>query len=377
MRKMITKSAASELRKATQKAAKENTNLPSDFGTREYTCMKCNDSTITPEAKFYLSRFSRLWENNDRRFPICKACLNELFQENLSRYGTRMAYLIMCYILDVPFYNAYVDSIEKDANLSIATYLKKLGKSSPYQKTFANSLMDGEVLAAIRQSNEEQDVSWSASDIKNKKYVVSMYGYEPFTDEEYNEADQRLLYNMLAGYMADEEDADAHKRISAITMVKTILQRERIDRLINAELQSPVPSANLKSYTDAKRSFEKIISDTANENGFSAKSTGRSSKKATTLTSIMKQMLDDGFEPAKANVVDAKMNGVYYEMSKISNQNIMDQLNFQNDDYARMCATQRDLLQKYDEARVRLEEENRKLRILVKELGAETRLDDL
>lgn len=377
MPKIVTKTAASEIKKATREAAKKNIMLPDDFGDKEYTCIKCGTSTNIPEGKFYLSKWSKLWVKNGNRFPVCKECLNDIFQENVGRYGVRFAILIACYMMDIPFVNAAVDTIEKHANITIGSYTRCLNKVMMTQRTFTNSLLDGEVVQALERSESTEIVKWSDSDKKNMRFVINTYGYDPFPEADYGDGDRKMLHNMLAGYISDDEDMDPHKRISAVTMVKTILQRDRVDKLIDFELQSVVPSQNLKLYSDTKKKLEDIISDLANENGFSAKSAGKTARKANTLTSIMKRMLDEGYDFSKPNVIDSKMNGVYYEMAQISNQNLMDQLNFQSDDYARMVATQRDLLLKNDEKIMKLEEENRKLRILLRDTGNEKLLHEL
>lgn len=377
MPKIVTKTAAAEAKKATRAAAKKNIMLPDDFGEKEYTCLKCGRSTNIPEGAFYMSKWSKLWAKNGSRFPICKECLNDIFQENVGRYGVRFAILVACYMMDIPFVNAVVDTIEHHANLTIGSYTRGLNKLLGTQRTFTNSLLDGEVVQALSRSESAEIVKWSDSDKKNMRFVTNTYGYDPFPESDYGEGDRKMLHNMLASYVSDDEDMDPHKRVSAVTMVKTILQRDRVDKLIDFELQAVVPSQNLKLYSDTKKKLEDIISDLANENGFSAKSAGKTTRKANTLTSIMKRMLDEGYDLSKPNVIDSKMNGIYYEMAQVSNRNLMDQLNFQSDDYARMVATQREMLLKNDEKIMSLEEENRKLRILLRDTGNEQLLRGL
>ena len=377
MPKIVTKTAAAEAKKATRAAAKKNIMLPDDFGEKEYTCLKCGRSTNIPEGTFYMSKWSKLWPKNGSRFPICKECLNDIFQENVGRYGVRFAVLVACYMMDIPFVNAAVDTIEHHANLTVGSYTRCLNKLLATQRTFTNSLLDGEVVQALSRTESTEIVKWTDSDKKNMRFVVNTYGYDPFPESDYGEGDRKMLHNMLASYVSDDEDMDPHKRVSAVTMVKTILQRDRVDKLIDFELQAVVPSQNLKLYSDTKKKLEDIISDLANENGFSAKSAGKTTRKANTLTSIMKRMLDEGYDLSKPNVIDSKMNGVYYEMAQVSNRNLMDQLNFQSDDYARMVATQREMLLKNDEKIMSLEEENRKLRILLRDTGNEQLLRGL
>ena len=126
-----------------------------------------------------------------------------------------------------------------------------------------------------------------------------------------------------------------------------------------------------KILAETKDKFDRSINTIANDNGFSAKAQGKSAQKHNSLTRIMKEMIDSNFEECKVNAIDSNMKGVYKQMAEISNKNLFDQLNFQSDDYARMVAEQRSLLQKNDEKIMKLEEENRKLRIMVRQLGGE------
>lgn len=344
-----------------------------DDEIRIYKCTCCGAETDAPAGKFYKITYSKLWVHNDNYAPVCKVCVMKKFNEDARRFDTRTALIIACHYLDIPFVNSVYESLKQKKNddFTVGDYSRIVCSGVQYSnKTFATSLTDGELTKSMNQVKEEREVKWEDEDLRNKKFVIEQYGYDPFCDDSYDEADRKLLFNMLAGYVDDDEDS-AHKRISALNLVTTILQRTKIDRLINNELLCSAPSADLKTFTEAKDKLDRNINSIANDNGFSAKSQGRAAQKGNSLTRIMREMIDADFADCKVNAFDAKMKGVYKKMADISNKNLIDQLNFQSDDYARMVAQQRELLQKNDEKLMSAEEENRKLRLMVRQLGGE------
>ena len=77
----------------------------------------------------------------------------------------------------------------------------------------------------------------------------------------------------------------------------------------------------------------------------------------------MKEMIENNFEDIKVISFNVKMSAAFKHISDISNKSILDQLNFQDDDYARMVAIQREKIQKYDEDLAAEQEKNRLLTI--------------
>ena len=61
----------------------------------------------------------------------------------------------------------------------------------------------------------------------------------------------------------------------------------------------------------------------------------------------MKEMAENGFEEIKVNIFNTKMSDAFKNIGNISNQSLFEQLNHQSDDYARMVATQREMIQEY------------------------------
>jgi hypothetical protein len=152
-------------------------------------------------------------------------------------------------------------------------------------------------------------------------------------------------------------------------MVKTILQVENTDKLINAEFKKKIIDKDIiKPLTEIKNNLTNTITKIANENGIAAKTSGKSGKGANTLTNIMKEMAENGFEEIKTNIFNIKMCETFKNISDISNKSLFEQLNYQTDDYARMVAKQREELQLLFEEKEKLEESLRLIKIENKEL---------
>ena len=152
-------------------------------------------------------------------------------------------------------------------------------------------------------------------------------------------------------------------------MVKTFLQIEEIDRLINTEIKKQnTDYSSIQSLSSIKSKLSKNVVEIANENGISAKTSGKNNRGANTLTNIMKQMIENDYEDIKTNIFNVKMCETFKNISDISNKSLMEQLNFQSDDWARMVAAQRESIQNMEMEIEKLEETIRLLKVENKQL---------
>lgn len=340
---------------------------------RQYVCVSCGEVFDNAYGKFYKVNSSHLWDHNNKYCPICTKCLKRMFDEAELRFGTKTAMIIICHYLDAPFSNALYDSMnENNQNFTIGTYTKMLNTAQYNRLTFMNTLVNGELLKSSDVVREEKEAKWTGEDLRNKHYVISTVGYDPYDDDIYSDADRKFLFNTLSGYLEDDVVEDSHRLQSAITLIPTILQRTKVDRLINEQLALKNSDSNLlKTLVETKTGFDRSINSLANENGFSIKTSGGAKRHNSTLTGIMREMIDSKFEECKVNSVEARMSKVMSAIASVSNQNLLDQLNWQEDDYARMVATQREMIQKYERENLALEEQNRMMRKMVEAYGGE------
>ncbi len=317
-----------------------------------------------------MSKTSPLFTSNELYTHICSDCVNDLMFEMQTRYkDTKIALMIICHYLDVYFSEELYESIKDNANFSFGNYAKLLNGTQYKAKNFTTALMEivNNGLKGSQIIQEEKEIKWSAPDLKNKNYVLQSIGYDCFDDESYSNANRKFLFNTLADYLTDDVLEDSHKLQCVISMVKTTFQVENIDKMINSELKKGVIDYTLlDKLTAVKDKLSRNINNTANENGISAKSSGKTSKGANALTNIMKEMQENGFEEIKINLVNAKMSASYQEIAKANAKALIEELNLTSDEYAQRLAEQSEILGNQQTNIENLEEINRKLKMEIK-----------
>lgn len=360
-------SGSTTRKKKSLAAAQENPKI--------FRCMKCGTETSTPLGRFYKSPYSDLWDDNERYFPVCVDCLSEKFNEYIKRFGVRNAYIIICHYMDIPFSEAIFEAVnQNNSNLTVGGYSRLINSRQFNAQTFVNTLMSGELNKTSNDIREAREVKWNKSDLRNKQYVISVLGYDPYDDEIYSEADRKFLFNALEGYLTNDVLEDPHRRQSAINLMLTILQRDKVDQLLNKQLMTNTTS-DLKLLTESKARLDNLINSIANENGFTMKGAIKGSGGGNAITAMMRKMQEDNFEECKVNSIEAKLEGAYRDIAKISNSCIMQQLNFQQDEFASMVAAQREMIDTYEQNQLALLEENRKLRVIAKGLSTGTDIE--
>ncbi len=345
-----------------------NTKKKSEEQNKVFVCSSCNEEYIVQKGNFYKTK-SELYRGNECFTNICINCITAKFKSIEAQTGsTRMALICICHLLDTYYNEKDFNNMVSKNTFSIGAYLNSSNLRQAANKTFMTNLLQNDFAKAIKFEDTDIEVKEELNDIKNRSFCTSQLGYDPFLEN--IPADRKYLFNTLAEYLTDDVIEDPHKLQSVVPLVKSILQESKIDRLIDAELKSKVPNdTNLKAYVESKKSIRGLINSIANDNGLTVKGGGKTGRGASTLTGIMKEMAENGFDEIKINVFDSKMNGAFKYIADISNKSLNEQLNFQSDDYARMVATQREMIQKYDEENLSLAEQNRLLKIENKKLN--------
>lgn len=352
-----------------------NSKKRSDTCTTAYKCTRCGKSLDDPKGYFFMSKTSPLYTANELYTSICFDCANELFEENKYKYkDEKIALIIMCHYLDLYFSDELYEKTRDNANFSLGNYAKLINGQQYKAKNFTTYLVtilkDG--LKTIDEMRENEEAKWSASDLKNKTYVLQSVGYDCFTDEGYTDGNRKFLFNTMADYLTDDVLEDPHKMQRVISLVKTTLQLDSIDKLINIELRKKIPdNALIKSLTDIKDKLERTINSSASENGLSAKGSGKGSRGSTTLTNIMKEMGENGFEEIKVNLVDIKLSKSYQEIAADNAKALFDELNITSDEYAHMVAVQSQEMIALQDKIMKLEESVRLQKIEIKSLKTE------
>ena len=334
-----------------------------------YKCAMCGNVYAVGTGIFYKSNNSVFAKNNDGFSIVCIKCATEYFEGLREEYrDEKVALMCVCMVLGVYFSPELYESMREKKALKLGDYLKALNGAQYKGKNFSNFLVDLSKLIATMRSDNEFAVHtsrWKEHEKENKSYVLSVLGYDPFLDNSYQDSDRRALFNVLADYLTDDVVEDSHKIQACIQIAINYLQVNELNQLITRELNSgtSLNSSNLSGYVNSKRQILEAINKLAADNGISAKGAGKTARATLAITSIMKEMINEGYDAAKANFVDAKMSAVYHDISKTNIATITKELELTTDDYAKMLSEQSSKLSESQKEVERLKEENRTLKI--------------
>lgn len=329
----------------------------------KYTCVCCLKNK--KENNFFKSQWTKIWNYSNKRVLICKDCIDNLMNEYSNRYGEETALKICCAILDIPFYAAtYKSIIENNSIFNIGLYIRILNGRQFQYKTFLNSIVDGELFKSEQEIKEEIETKWSKSDKQNMNFAISVVGYDPFDNCGMTDSDRKYCFNILAGYCDSEGiKEDGHKIQSVVQITQSQLQCRKLDEFINAELLSVHPDENrIKNLTATKKQLLDSIAKIAQDNNLSSAYNKNSSKGANTLSEKMKEMALDGYEAIKVNLFDIQTCSAIKQISDISTQSILEQLNLHSDETQKINVELIETNNKLRSTNNELEEENRMLK---------------
>ncbi len=337
-----------------------------------YRCTRCGKEWETAKNHFFMNKFSTMFGSNSDYTHICAECANELFKEYESRFkDTKLALMLICHDLDIYFSDNLYENMKTNSNFTLGTYIRCFN-GTQYKKNFNNAIIEMVNNKGLRPETEirdDREEKWRVSDKKNKNYVISSVGYDCFEDNNYSDDERKFLFNTMADYLTDEVLEDPHKLQQVIILVKTLLQSDEIDKSINAEFKKGIPDmVTMDKLTTVKNKLIGNINTIALDLGISAKSVGKSNKGSNTLTNIMKEMQENGFEEIKVNIVDAKLSTSYQEVAKANAKALLEELNLTGDEYAQMVAQQSEIVSELQEKNERLEEDLRLARLELKKL---------
>lgn len=333
-----------------------------------FKCVCCGKEK-NQDTDYYKSNSFILKGNNQRMF-ICKQCCIDLYEYLVKKYNDcKTALYFTCRMLDVYFEGSLYYSAEQQANNSnssiFAIYLQKCNSLPQYLgKTFFDSTpFEFNKNANIFESEIKLDTN--EEDKRNKEDVIRMVGYDPFENE--NPMDKKYLYNTLVDFLDESTLEDSFKLPTVIEIVKSFNQIDKINQALTLmtndinNVQSQV--GGVKSLFEAKDKMYRAILAMAKDNGISVNHATNKSKGAGTLSGIIKQLQEKGFMEAEVNLFDIETCEGMQQVADISNQSILKQLQFDENDYTFMINEQRALLQDMQKKNIKLEEENRLLKI--------------
>lgn len=339
-----------------------------------FKCVCCGKEKI--QEKDYYKTASILMKNNNERMPVCKQCVVDLYSYLVDKHDDcKIALYFLCRLLDVYFESSLYYSAEQQANNSDSNiaqiYFQKCNSLPQYfGKTFSESTpLDYEANKNIFQT--EIDLDTNELDKRNKEDVIRMVGYDPFENE--NPADKKYLYNTLVDFLDESTLEDSFKLPTVIEIVKSFNQIDKINQalaIMTADVNNVANSVGgVKSLFEAKDKMYRSLLALAKDNGISVNHATNKSKGAGTLSGIIKKLQELGFDEVDVNLFDIETSDGIKQVAEISNQSILNQLMFDENDYTEMIKEQRLLLENYRDKYEKLEEENRLLKLSLVKVG--------
>ncbi len=339
-----------------------------------FKCVCCSNEK-NQEQHYYRSN-SYILKGNNQRMPICKTCCIDLYEYLVKKYDDcKIALYYACRLLDIYFESSLYYTAEQQANNSgssiFAIYLQKCNSLPQYgQKTFSESApLDYEGNKNIFETEMKLDTS--DLDRRNQEDVIRMVGYDPFENE--NPADKKGLYNTLVDFLDESTLEDSFKLPTVIEIVKSFNQIDKINQalaIMTADIGNVANSVGgVKSLFEAKDKMYRALLALAKDNGISVNHATNKSKGAGTLSGIIKKLQELGFDEVDVNLFDIETSDGIKQVAEVSNQSILNQLMFDENDYTEMIKEQRLLIENYRDKYEKLEEENRLLKLSLVKVG--------
>ena len=349
-----------------------NKKLPTEV-IKEFKCSCCENSTAAPSKLFYMSKYSELYDDNEKYVPICKDCLSKLFDKMSRRTGSdKMALLVCCHYLDVIYSEDLFDTVSSNQSFSLGAYLRLLNGSQYKNRNFASSLLNGSLVKTQTpdQAREQREVRWSESDIRNRERIKKILKYDPF--EEYAEADRKLMFNLCSDYLVDESTIeDPHKLQGVVEIVKTLQQINVIDSQINNETKNAtVNEQRFRTLSTIKKDLLESINKFAKDNGISATLSAKGLKGSSSLAYHVKKLDEMDFTASEINLFDIATCESMSQFAEISNQAILKTIRLNSDELGDMLEEQTRSIMRLQADLASLKEENRKLKIQLKEASS-------
>ena len=286
-----------------------------------------------------------------------------LYRKYSMQYEPLSSAAAIAAIMDMPYDEPFARTCIEDGRFKVGNYCRGQNLHQMKGKVFIDSIENGEFFDTKDKLQSTIERAWEPQDRRNKKFVISKYGFDPFETFGYEDADYRSAFNITAKYLEDESILqDAHKMQSLITMVAAIIQSNKIETLLTYQYKNIRPDTNeIKTLTATKKDLQATISKLAEDNNISSKYQKENKSAQSHLTAKMKEMANAEYWEAKPNMFDVRTSAAMRQVADLSHQSILEQLELTDSDYAQMVKEQREMIKNLQEKCDRLEEENRNM----------------
>lgn len=339
--------------------------------SRKIKCLGTCEKELTLGNSNFFKSNNPEFAKYDGFSPICKSCSRAMIYNkdntiNLNDFKKVLKYL------NKPFIRAIFDELLV-SGFTLGDYTSRLNFGAYRSMTYEDSdNLEQEVIDEPLIDNTKSKMSSvqpTSEDKKNEQDVIKILGYDPFFTD--SEDDRRLMFNSLIDFLDEETQQDNFKCLTVIEIVKLFSQAEKINYAINVIMKDHKSikdnPGTIKALMDTKKGLLQSALALAKDNGISVNHNNNKSKGGNTLNGIVKKLEEIGLQEAKLNLFSLETCEAMKQIADISHKSILDQLVLDENDYTEMIATQKDMIKKADEKIVRLEEENRLLKIQLKQ----------
>lgn len=356
-----------------------------------YTCTCCGKAKELDEYYVYYNivNASRTDYHGNVRLSICKKCseklFNYLFLEE-SFQNIEVATKKWCAYLNIYYDEKIVVQAIRNFNVNehenhfVKEYLDLIYLNEEnIEKTFLDSPFLYQAFDVVdRKNNDIEDSEngedsignaskdsepflWTKEDIRNKKQVVRMIGYDPFGYED--DENKVVLYNDLLNILDTGMENDMVKVQAAVQIVLGFFKIRQLDEQEFTMRKANASLADLRALSELKAKELSAISKFCSDNGFSERYAISKAKGENTFTGILKKMNEDLFEDAVLNKYDIDTSVTIQQAAEASITAIFRQLNLSSAEYGAICSSQLAELQKLRKENEMYIEQIRKMKI--------------
>lgn len=307
--------------------------------------------------------------NGNLHMGICKTCCKRLFEfyyftkaEKNAETAMKMFCSATNTYWDVDlFYSATKIMEDEDGRTHIVEeYIRKVNTTDIGRgKTFLDSPFLNEKYESkvVVQDTPNLLVGWSKEDTRNRKQVIRMVGYDPFSYEK--EENQKMLYKDLLGMLEQGMEQDQVKLQAAIQIVVSFLKVREMNEEYRRKQNANAGVNELKALADLKAKELKSITDFSRDNGFSERFATAKAKGENTFTGIMNKMNEQKYEDALLNKYNIETSETIQQAANASFKAIFNQLSLGDSDVWKIAQEQLQELLKLRKENGKLQEEIR------------------
>ena len=353
----------------------------------KYICTCCGKAKELNEYYIYynIANASRADYQGNVRLSICKDCSEKLFNYlylEESYKNVEVATKKWCAYLNIYYDEKIVIQALRNFNVNehkyhfIKEYLDLIYlDEANIEKTFLDSKFlynafnegtdeDSQEIKEIEKTNEP--MTWTKEDIRNKKQVLRMIGYDPFEYE--TDKNRVILYSDLLNMLEDGMENDMVKVQAAIQIVISYFRIRQLNAQEFEMRKANASLADLKALGEIKTKEMNMITKFSQDNGFSERFATAKAKGENTFTGILKKMDEDHWENAMVNKYDIETSVCIQQAAQASIEAIFRQLNFSESDAWKTCQDQLAELLKLRKENAFLTEQIRLMKTEVKRL---------